>query len=377
MSGRKPRPPLSVPEINHLPAPGDGSGLAPDERFYREEVQLALRNRGMPLELMREPITPSGAHYLLLHFDIPAGSPDWQIEISGRVSKPMQLSLADIKALPAVTLSVTLECAGNGRALLSPRSLNQPWFTEAVSTAAWTGTPLRGLLEEAGLDDSTVDLVFTGGDWGVQGGKVQPYQRSLSKEEALREEVLLVYEMNGEPLPVQHGYPLRLLVPGWYGMASVKWLQSIDAISEPFTGYQMTEAYRDSQAAADPGEPVSLMKPRALMIPPGIPDFPSRVRVLPAGRVQLEGRAWVGRGRIERVEISTDDGRSWQEADLQEPVAPTAWRGWTSHWDAVPGRYTLCARATDDKGRTQPTDQPWNYQGMANNMVQRIPVIVT
>lgn len=376
MSDDDPNLPSPAELAAMLPVMGDGSGLSPDERFYREEVQLALRNRGMPLEALREPITPSGLHYLLTHFDMPVVGGDWRLAIGGLVERPLSLDLADLQARPAVTLPVTLECAGNGRALLAPRYVSQPWFTEAVSTAEWTGTPLRGVLEEAGLDPRCVDLVFTGCDRGIQGGEIQDFQRALPPEEALREDVLLAWAMNGEPLQPQHGAPLRLVVPDWYGVASVKWLRSIEAVAEPFQGYQMLKAYRDTQGPDDPGEPMRLMRPRALMVPPGIPDFATRMRVLEAGPVMLQGRAWVGRGRVERVEVSVDDGATWQDAALEDSVSRAAWRGWSIPWDARPGRHTLCVRATDDEGRVQPSEEPWNYQGMGNNMVQRVPVIV-
>src|SRR5262249_30015231 len=155
-----------------------------------------------------------------------------------------ELDLEEIRARPRVTQTVTLECAGNGRARLFPRPISQPWLQEAVGTSSWTGTPLRGLLREAGLKPGTVELVFTGCDDGVEKGYEHDYARSLTVDEANREEVLLAYEMNGRALEPQHGFPLRLLIPGWYGMAHVKWLQRIEAVRTPFTGYQQTVAYQ-------------------------------------------------------------------------------------------------------------------------------------
>jgi len=356
---------------------GDGSGIAEGEGFYREEVQLALRNRGMPLEGLRYPITPTGMHYLLVHFDIPGVEADeWKLEVSGLVAKEMSLSLEDIRRRPAVTMPVTMECAGNGRALLDPRPVSQPWLLEAIGTAEWTGTRLRGLLEEAGVRKEAGEILFTGLDRGVQGDEVQSYERSLSLSEAMRDEVLLVYEMNGRPLEPQHGYPLRLLVPGWYGMTSVKWLARIEAIRGPFEGYQMTGSYRYSRSGDDPGEPVTLINVRSLMIPPGIPDFATRVRLVDAGKVSLTGRAWAGRLEVAGVEVSSDGGESWGEARLETAVGPFAWRGWSYDWQAKPGRYTLCVRARDSAGNVQPVEQPWTYQGMGNNMVQRVDVVV-
>ena len=369
--------PISSDRIQGLPVVGDGSGLASDDNFYIEELQLALRNRGIPLEAMRYPITPTGLHYLIIHFDIPEVTPgDWHLSVGGLVANPLCLTLADLQSRPAVTIPVTMECAGNGRALLTPRPASQPWLVEGTSTAEWTGTPLKGILQEAGLDDHAAEIVFTGLDWGIQGGEVQPYQRSLTLDEAMREEVLLAYAMNGESLPPQHGYPLRLLVPGWYGMTSVKWLAVIEAVAEPFIGYQMIKTYRYSRDADDPGEPVTLIKPRALMIPPGIPDFATRTRLVNAGHVLLHGRAWAGRVEIARVEVSIDNGVTWNDAEMDQPLSEFAWRGWSYDWDAQPGRHRLCVRATTANGIRQPTDPPWTYQGMGNNAIQAIDVIV-
>lgn len=356
---------------------GDGSNLAPGDTFYREELQLAFRNRGMPLEALRYPVTPTGLHYLLTHYDIPAvDTNQWQLNIGGLVAHATSLTLDDIKGRPARTLAITMECAGNGRAMLNPRPINQPWLLEAVGTAEWTGTPLGGLLEEASVSDKAGEILFTGLDRGVQGEEVQYYQRSLPIEEALREEVLLAYQMNGEPLQPQHGYPLRLIVPGWYGMTNVKWLDRIEAIPGLFQGYQMIRTYRYSQQGDELGEPVSTIRVRALMVPPGIPDFMARSRLLSAGPVGVTGRAWAGRLGVAKVEVSTDGGSTWSDATLGDPVSPFGWSGWSFPWDAEPGRYVLSVRATDTVGNVQPVAQPWNFQGMGNNMTQRVEVLV-
>ncbi|MFP6567113.1 MAG: sulfite oxidase [Dehalococcoidia bacterium] len=358
-------------------AVGGGDRMASTDMFHREEVQLASRNRGMPLEALKYNITPAGMHYLLIHFDIPYLDADtWNLEVGGLVANPVSLSLDDIKSRQSVTMPVTMECAGNGRTLLEPRSISQPWGLEAIGTAEWTGTPLGPMLEDAGVDPSAVEILFTGQDRGVQGDEIQDYQRSLTLEDASRDEVMLVYEMNGQPLQPQHGYPMRLIVPGWYGMTSVKWLTKIEAISEHFDGFQMDRTYRYKQDADDPGEPVDLIRVRALMIPPGIPDFLTRTRLLDAGPVTLEGRAWAGRLGVDRVEVSANNGESWDDASLEEPVGKYAWRAWSRDWDARPGNHILSVRATDSKGNIQPTDQPWNYQGMGNNMVHRVNVVV-
>ena len=212
----------------------------------------------------------------------PAG---WRLGVGGRVRRELSLSLDELRSRPAVTLAVTMECAGNGRAQLSPRPLSQPWLLEAVGTAEWTGTPLRGLLEEAGVDEGAVEVLFRGADRGVEGGEEQQFERSLPLADALHDEVLLAYAMNGQPLPPQHGFPLRLVVPGWYGMTSVKWLERITVLDEPFEGYQQARGYRLRQTPDEQGEPVSRMLPRSLMVPPGIPDFATRERTVGPGRL--------------------------------------------------------------------------------------------
>jgi len=362
---------------SRFPTVGDGSGFADTDRVFREELQLALRNRGMPLEGLRYPITPTGMHYLLVHYDIPeVNVEEWRLKVGGLVSRPMSLSLEEFRKRPARTIALTMECAGNGRALFTPRRISQPWLFEAIGTAEWTGTPLKGILEEAGVRPDAADIVFTGLDRGVEGGEVQHYQRSLTVSEAVREEVLLAYEMNGEPLQPQHGYPLRLLVPGWYGMTSVKWLQGIEALAEPFQGYQMARVYRYSRTQDEPGEAVPLIRVRALMIPPGIPDFLTRTRLVQAGALILTGKAWAGRLSVSRVEVSVDGGSTWSDARLDEPVSPHAWRTWTFRWNARRGAHTLCVRATDSGGNVQPPEQEWNFGGYGNNSVQRVTVVV-
>ena len=359
-----------------IPSTGDEK-LADDGRFSGEEVALALRNRGMPLEALAYDITPSSMHYLLVHFDVPDVAADrWRLTVDGLVHKKLSLSLAELRGRPLVSQAVTMECAGNGRALLEPRPVNQPWGVNAVGTAQWTGTPLAPLLAEAGVRDGAVEFVFTGLDEGVQGDEVQFYRRSLTIAEAMRDGVLLAWAMNGADLPPPHGFPLRLVVPDWYGMTSVKWLDRITAVAEPFQGYQMTGSYRLSDGADDPGTPVTLQRVRALMRPPGIPDFTTRARLVRPGRLTLAGRAWAGRRDVARVEVSTDGGESWNDAELGARLSPYAWISWSFDWQAVAGRHELTCRATDEAGDVQPTGQAWNYHGMANNKAQFIDVLV-
>jgi sulfane dehydrogenase subunit SoxC len=353
--------------------------VAPTESITLEELQLAARNHGMPLEGLRYDVTPIGLHYLLIHYDIPPADPAaWRLEIGGSCSRPRAWTLDELCARPARELAVTMECAGNGRARFTPRPLSQPWLNEAVGTAVWRGAPLGPLLEEAGLSRDTVELVFTGADRGTEGGVEQAYARSLGVEEAAADDVLVAYEMNGVPLPPQHGFPLRLVVPGWYGMTNVKWLRKIEATETPFEGYQQTRGYRFRQADDDEGEPVTRMRPRALMAPPGIPDFFTRSRTLTEAPCTIVGRAWSGWAPIELVDVSIDGGRSWQAAELDPPSASHwAWRGWRYRWSPPgPGEYLLACRARDAAGNAQPLDAPWNVGGYANTSAQRVRVTV-
>lgn len=347
------------------------------EPFRLEELELAKRNHGLPLEALRYPITPAGLHYILSHYDIPpidAGS--WRLSIGGLVERPRELALDELQAMPVGEATVTLECAGNGRARLHPRPFSMPWLEDGVSTARWRGALLRPVLEEAGILDTAAELVFSGPDRGVEGGAEHTYQRSLSVREALESDALLAYEMNGEPLPPQHGFPVRLLVPGWYGMASVKWLVSVEAIAEPFRGHHQAVAYRLKQDPNDEGVPVTRILPRALMIPPGTPSFPERQRTLELGEVLLEGRAWSGHAPIDAVEVSTDGGATWAEAATERDVdSPWAWCRWRFAWTPTePGEYELACRARDSAGNEQPLEPAWNLGGFSNNAAQRVRV---
>src|SRR3954462_1367904 len=351
----------------------------PGEVIGHDELALATRNHGLPLEALRYDVTPPGLHYVLTHYDIPAVDPgSWRLSISGVVGRSTPLALDALMRRPEVPSRVLLECAGNGRARYEPRPVSQPWLLEAVGTAEWTGTPLAPLLEEAGIPAGAVDVAFTGADHGMERGVERAYARGLPLAEALRPETLLVWGMNGAPLPPQHGAPLRLVLPGWYGMAQVKWLTRIDVLTEPFRGYQNATAYRLKVDPEEDGEPVTRIRPRALLAPPGWPDFMTRERFVRAGHVPLSGRAWSGRAPVTRVEISTDGGATWADAALAaaEPGHPYSWRSWAYDWAAEPGSFELLARATDGTGETQPVEAEWNRQGMANNLVQRVPVTV-
>jgi sulfane dehydrogenase subunit SoxC len=344
--------------------------------YAREELALAYRNSALPLEALAWDVTPVGLHYTLSHFDIPRlDAAGYRLDVGGRVARPLALTLDEVLALPARTQKVTLECAGNGRGFLTPRSASMPWLYEGVGTAEWTGTSLRNVLEQAGVTPEAADIAFFGADRGFDRGVEHDYGRSLKPESAAADEVLLAWAMNGAPLAPQHGYPLRLVVPGWYGMASVKWLTRIEALARPFDGQQQAVGYHYRQHQDDPGLPVTHQKVKSLMVPPGVPDWYTRRRLVERGSTRLTGRAWSGGGVfVARVEVAING--LWRDAAVESPLSRGVWQGWRCEWRAEPGEYELACRATDAAGATQPDDPGWNASGMGNNAIQRVAVTV-
>ena len=361
----------------HHPFYNPSKRLHTEGDFSRAEVQLANRNPGTLLETLRYDLTPTGLHYLLIHFDVPfvQSADNWTLTISGLVDNPVTLTMQELQQMPQRSMKVTMECAGNGRAGITPRTQSQPWHHEAVGTSEWTGTPLKPILEKAGLSGKAVDVVFYGQDRGFGGGIEHDYGRSLTPEQALSDDVMLVWLMNGTPLLPQHGFPLRLVVPGWYGMASVKWLDRIEVIDKPFDGYQQKGTYVYKTSADDPGTPVTTMLVRSLLVPPGMPDVYTLSRLVDSGLVPLFGRAWSGAGvPIAKVEIAIDG--QWHDAKLDPEIGQYAWRGWRFNWQAEPGERELMCRATDVNGNTQPMTSSIDMTGFGNNSVQRQMVTV-
>lgn len=364
--------------LEELPADAGSSTTAgsPDGIGF-DELALATRNHGMPLEALRHDLTPVGLHYVLVHYDIPAvDATTHALTVDGAVADELVVTMDDLAARPQRREVVTMECAGNGRARMSPRAISQPWLHEAVGTAAWTGVPVAALLDEVGVDDDAVEVVFTGMDHGVEAGIPQAYQRSLTLEQARRDGVVLALEMNDAPLPAQHGAPLRLVVPGWYGMASVKWLERMTVVTEPFHGHQMDTAYVVRDHPDEEGRRSTWIQPRSLMQPPGVPEFLSRRRFLAAGPTTLGGRAWSGFAPITRVEVTVDGGATWAEATLDPPAHRHGWRAWTHSWHATDGRHRLASRAFDESGRSQPLEVGFNTGGYEVNAVQWVDVEV-
>ncbi len=337
-------------------------------------VQTDPFNAETPIQALSEPITPSPLVYVRNHFSAPkidVGA--WRLVIDGLVERPLRLSLADLQRLPRRKLVVTLDCAGNGRTLMVPVPSGTPWRLGAVSTIRVTGTSLYHLLERAKVKRGAIEVLFVGADKGeVKERQIEPFARSLRLEVARNPDILLVWSLNDRRLPLQHGYPVRLVVPNWYGMASVKWLVRISVLSRPFEGYFQKEDYVYEGEGDTPGsKPVTLMRPRSLI------SWPADGSEHPLGRIKLLGIAWSGHGPISRVEVSTNRGRSWNAADLRKPLSAHSATPWHFEWNPnSKGAYEIMVRATDDAGNTQPLQPVWNVRGFGNNVVERIRVTV-
>jgi DMSO/TMAO reductase YedYZ molybdopterin-dependent catalytic subunit len=340
-----------------------------------ETVTKQPYNAGTPLPVLLKERTPSHLTYVRNHFPRPELDVDtWRLQLEGAIIKPRAYSLTELQNLPTKTLCITLECAGNGRRGMNPHPKGTPWGYGAVSAFEVTGTSLSNVLDPVDLQESVVELSFRGADEGkVEPGRSAPYVRSLPREVSLHPDTMLVWAMNGEPLSPDHGFPLRLHVPGWYGMAAVKWLTEIRALTEPFEGFFQTQhyVYREETGTPD-GEPVREMRVRSLIAQP------KGEETLKIGETEIAGAAWSGMGDITQVEISTDAGASWEMAKLHTPGSTYAPMRWTYTWaPEIPGTYTLLSRATDSSGETQPLDQRWNRLGYGNNGVQAVEIKLT
>ena len=326
-----------------------------------------------PLSALRSWLTPTPLFYVRHHYSVPKIDPaDWSLSISGAVSNPTEIPYSDLLRLPKKTLPAMLECAGNNRSDLEPGVPGNPFEDGAVSNAIWAGAPLKPFLQQAGFTPDAVEVLFEGADRGepAPGRPVVPYQRSLPLQVALHPDTLLVYEMNGETLTPDHGFPVRLIVPRWYGMASVKWLTSIRVLQKSFVGFFQTERYvMEDEAGID--QQISWMAVKSFV------NWPEHGTSLPVGRpVAVSGMAWSGAGPVRRVDVSLDGGETWQDAHLDESALGYSWQQWHVDWTPpAPGHYTIVARAADDSGNLQPLETRWNRLGYCVNGSK--PVCVT
>ena len=326
-----------------------------DGRIVRSESPLNLE---MPFSSLDSFLTPTKSFYVRTHFPVPAIDRDaWWLYVEGEVEKAFAINYEQLMTFESVTTPVTLECAGNNRSFLDPKVKGVQWHLGAVSTAEWTGVRLSTLLDRARPKPNACEVILEGADGGMLEDPKSPpgeltFARSIPLEKA-RRDVLLAYKMNGEDLPPEHGFPLRAIVPGWYAMASVKWLQRIIVTDRPFTGYYQTIDYAYWEKRDDIAE----LKPLTEMQVKAEIARPAEDEIVPAkSSVCVRGGAWACDAEITKVELSTDGGATWSDTKLLGEGKPNTWRFWEFDWQtpSQPGKQTLIARATDSLGRTQP-----------------------
>jgi DMSO/TMAO reductase YedYZ molybdopterin-dependent catalytic subunit len=329
-------------------------------------------NAEAPPHALTSDITPTAHHYVRSNFAVPAH--DGILTVGGAVEHPLTLTLEDLRAMPAVEHAVTLECAGNGRLDTRPLPAGEPWGGYAVSTAVWTGALLSDVLQLAQPHTDGVELRCEGADSGTyhlkpvlaETGDHLRFVRSLALKTAAdpASDILIAYDMNSQPLEPDHGSPFRLIVPGWFAVASVKWLTRLDVITQPFTGEFQTGHYM-YQWPDRPYEPVNHMLVRARI------TDPEPAAVIPSGTYTVRGKAWSGTGPITAVHVSLTGEGEWHEAEVEPAAGPHQWQNWKFRWEANdPGRHSLRARATDASGNIQPEVPPWNRLGYGNNAIE-------
>jgi DMSO/TMAO reductase YedYZ molybdopterin-dependent catalytic subunit len=364
----------------------DGSESQHDETRHSSPAGLIIRqkqpvNLEMPFDQLDSYLTPTELFYIRSHFPTPSiDVASYRLRIDGAVKNPLALSYQELREMQSETRIAILECAGNNRVFLVPQVRGAQWELGAVGNAEWTGVPLRALLERAGLEDDACEIILEGADRGTPAEEPIPpdpitYARSVSREKAVRPEVLIAYQMNGRDIPRDHGYPVRAIVPGHYGMASVKWLTHIQAVREPFQGYWQTSdyGYWDYLDGKPVRRPLAEMKLKSEIAQPRVYEtlVPNRVYT-------VFGAAWAGETDVTEIAVSTDGGQTWTEAHFLDPVRRHAWRRWKFDWltPKEPARYTLLSRAKDANGAVQPDKHDYNYGTYVITHLLPIEVIV-
>lgn len=330
----------------------------------------------MPLDGFADWITPVDRFFVRCHTYTPqVNLSEWSLKIDGKVDRPVTLTLDDLKKLPRVELVAVLECAGNGRGFYEPHVAGTQWSFGSVGNGRWTGVPLRDVLAKAGIQSSAKQVLCDGAD--VPLGKMPDFQRTITIEKALHPDTLLAYEMNGQPLPVEHGFPLRVIAPGWASDSWVKWLQHMEVLDHEFDGFWMKTAYRHPLQPVAPGTAVDA----AAMVP--VTDLNVKsVIASPSGwakpgTVRVQGTAWSNSSPVSKVDVSTDGGKTWKSAKLGGRRTHYGWRLWQMDWKATEGKYTLMARATNEAGQMQPLTEAWNPSGYLWNVAQPVAITVS
>ncbi len=334
----------------------------------------------MPLDGFGDWITPIDRFYVRSHHYTPTVSlNDWKLTIGGEVEKPLTLTMADLKKLPRVEMVAVIECAGNGRALYDPPVPGTQWVYGGVGNGRWAGVRLADVMAKAGVKAPAQHFLFDGADVAI--GTMPELQRTIPVKKAMHRDTLLAYEMNGEALPASHGFPLRVVAPGWAGDSWVKWLTSINVLNHEFDGFWMKTGYRHPEHPVLPGmavDPAKMRSVESINIKSVIAGPVDQTRVQPGKPVRIHGTAWSNETPVGAVEVSVDRGRTWQKAKLNSERARYGWRLFEYTWTPKePGYYVAMARAFDTAGKTQPMEQEWNPSGYLYNAVQKVGVDVS
>jgi DMSO/TMAO reductase YedYZ molybdopterin-dependent catalytic subunit len=356
--------PAATPSASPVATPEPAAilaGIGKDPRL----IPYGTTTFGTPLGLVDGLTVPNELFFIRANgpVSVEIAPEAWRLAVTGLVERPLDLSLADLQSLPGRTVTAFLECSGNSRARFQPQADGTQWGTTAVGNAEWGGVPLAAVLEAAGVGEGAVDVVSQGGDFPEM-------QRGLPLDVARDPNTLLVWEMNGEPLPAPHGGPVRLFVPGWGGIASTKWLVGLEVIDRPFAGHYNAENYVVIDEAEHVVRPVTTMPPKSVI------TAPTAGAVVGAGAQTVAGYAWSGYGGISRVEVSTDGGATWAEAATTLQAGRLSWVRFELPWSAAPGSAKLRSRAVDERGLTQPDTVPWNAKGYLMNAVEEVVLTV-
>ncbi|GAC1384109.1 MAG: hypothetical protein NVS4B8_18100 [Herpetosiphon sp.] len=319
-----------------------------------------------PIHALKTIYTPNNLFFIRDHFiDAKLDGATFRLRVHGEVNRELNLSVDDLRRMPSKKLPVVIECAGNMRGNFKPKTEGTQWGNGAASNGEWTGVPLKAVLDQAGLNPGVIEIVCEGGDNGH-------VIRELPLEKAIDGDTLVAYQLNGEDIPVANGYPVRLIVPGWVGVANIKWLSRLEARKTPFDSYYNTRHYVFTVPNKPNHEPYTVNRVKSIIIQP------AKDATVGSGKLQVEGLAWSGAGTIARVELSTDQGKTWNTVQLVEPRQRWGWTRWQYTIDKpTPGKLSLSTRATDDAGNTQPQTVEWNRNGYGYNAIQTIDITVS
>lgn len=343
---------------------------------YLITKSLIPENQESPINFLVDDIVGEKWFYRRNHFSYPIFlSSFYFLPIEGLVHSPKVFSLQEIMALPSKTIKVVLECAGNKRELFEPKVFGEQWGKGAISQGIWKGVMIETLLRYTGLLESAKEVVVEGYDFGERTNTNLQYNfsRSLPLKKALHPDTIIAYQYNEKPIPFKHGFPLRLVVPGWYAMASVKWVKKITVIDQEFNGPFQAIDYVYYPNKEDDSEkiPVTTINVNSTI------QTPLNRQILNTGHHTITGIAWTGKGKITEVEISFDGGRTWNLAKLKTSFENYDWVRWFYNWEAEKkGEYTIVSKATDSNGRVQPLEATWNRKGYGYNAVDFIKVKV-